>query len=332
MRAKQPYAALLGGRVTAIDGIPFDKVLEQLMTLQGGTGAWRREQAADFIVKQDILYGLGIAHDPEQSSWTVVQPNGHAVTELLHASPLRGATAFQSLHWLSPELSPAGRDWLSYRPVARHLPESRREYDHHFALIQVPNSCAVDIRLQKIHDSDGQKILPFLKTAESTLKEHPPCAAIVDLRGDTGGDYFNTKRFSYMLPSLVGGNGPIYVLTDGQTFSAAIFTTAFLKDAGGNRVKIVGEPVGDRLDFYSEGPRVCLPNSKLCFYFQIAKHDVSHLCLQRDCYWRDWYAPVRVKSLKPDELIPRRFADWNEGHDAPYDWAVHDTRLLRPQP
>jgi hypothetical protein len=32
-------------------------------------------------------------------------------------------------------------------------------------------------------------------------------------------------------------------------------------------VKIVGEPVGDRLAFYSEGPRACLPNSNLCFYY-----------------------------------------------------------------
>ena len=326
MRAKQPYGALLGGRVMAIDGVPFDKVLKELMTLQGGTDAWRREQAADFIVKQDILYGLGIAHDPQMSSWTVVQPDGHAVTALLHASPLRGTTAFESLHWLSPKLLPAGKNWLSYSPAAGRLPESLQEYDHHFALIQVPNSCAVDIRLQKIHDSDGQEILPFLEAAESTLKAHPPCAAIVDLRGDTGGDFFNTERFSHILPRLVVGTGPIYVLTDGQTFSAAIVTTAFLKDAGGNRVKIVGEPVGDRLAFYSEGPRACLPNSNLCFYYQIAKHDLSHLCLQRDCYWRDWYAPVRVKSLQPDELIPRRFADWNEGHDAPYEWAVQAIR------
>ena len=127
-----------------------------------GTTLGGASRAADIlIVKQDILYGLGIANDPEKSSWTVIQPNGHVVTILLHASPLRGTTAFQSLHWLSPELLPAGKDWLSYNPAAGRLPETFQKYDHHFALIQVPNSCTVDIRLRNFTIQMARKYYHF---------------------------------------------------------------------------------------------------------------------------------------------------------------------------
>ena len=56
MRAEKPYGALLGGRVTQIDGVPFDNVLKQLMTLQGGNDAWRREQAADIESSSRISF------------------------------------------------------------------------------------------------------------------------------------------------------------------------------------------------------------------------------------------------------------------------------------
>jgi hypothetical protein len=322
MRAEEPYRALLGGRVTTIDGVPFDEILRRLETLQGGTEPFRRENAATLIVEQDILYGLGIAHDPAASFWTVLQPDGHFVTVLLHASPLRRPFTV-NLRWLSPEpMKGMGREWLSYSPASGHLPQSLQNYDNHFALIHVPGSCAVYIRLHYILNAYGQKIAPFLTATEAALRAHPPCAAIVDLRGNPGGNYDYTRRLAYDLPKLVAANGPIYVLTDSQTFSAAILTAAFLKDAGGDRTRIVGEPVGDRLAFYSEGPGGCLPNSKLCVHYQIGKHDLKKLCVQRDCWWRDWFSPVRVESLQPDQPVPRRFADWNAGHDAAYEAAI----------
>ena len=36
---------------------------------------------------------------------------------------------------------------------------------------------------------------------------------------------------------------------------------------------ILGEPVGDRLNFFSEGNRGCLPNYHLCVSYERGKHD-----------------------------------------------------------
>ena len=325
MRAAPAHRALLGGRVEAINGVPFDQVLTRLETLKGGTEAFRRENAAVYIVIQDLLYGLGIASGPRTSVWTVRLPDGQQVTETLTATPLvKGDELPNGVRWLSPEpLHGSTKDWVAYRPASGSVPETWRDFDNHFRRIVTPGSCAITVRLQHIVDTDGQKIAPFLVDTEAALRSYPPCAVILDLRGDSGGDYTKAWHFTHVLPTLLAPGGRIFVLTDPQTFSAAITATAFAKEAGGDKVTIIGEPVGDRLSFFSEGGSGCLPNLKVCVSYQTGKHDYARPC--RDwgqCFWLNWFYPVRVKSLEPDILVPLRFADWNRGRDAAYAEAL----------
>jgi hypothetical protein len=108
-----------------------------------------------------------------------------------------------------------------------------------------------------------------------------------------------------------------------MTFSAAITTAGFVKEAGGDAVTILGEPIGDRLVFFAEGNRGCLPNSKLCVDYATGKHDYTQSCSDwKVCFWLTWLYPVRVKTLSPDEIIPVKFSDWNLGHDVAFERAV----------
>jgi hypothetical protein len=325
MRAAPGYRDMLGGRVESIDGIPFDLALARVESLRGGVPGFRRENASVNVVVQDLLYGLGIAVDPKASVWAVRLPDGTLVTHKLAAYPLkRGDQVPHGVRWLSPE--PARKtesDWIAYHPASGVVPETWRHFDTHFRVFYLPQSCAKVIRLQDISDTDGQKISPFLNETEIALRKQPPCGVIVDLRGNTGGDYTNTWNFSHALPGLVKPGGRIIVLTDPETFSAAITTAAFIKDAGKDVVTIVGEPIGDRLSFYSEGGTGCLPNLKICVHYEVARHDYAHACTDwRQCYWLNWFYPVRINSLQPDILVPQRFLDWNNGHDAAFDRAA----------
>jgi hypothetical protein len=324
MRAKTAYRDLLGGRVESIDGMPFDQVLKQLETLRGGKESFRRENAAYFVVDQDLLYGLGIARDPKRSEWTVRFPDGRTVTHILVAEQESDDIAPYGARWRSPEpLKGMGADWTAYRPRSGTLPESETDIDNLFTSRAVRGSCARYVRVEDIADTDGQKIQPFLSSTEGALKAHPPCAVILDLRGNGGGDYTNMWHFTHALPGLVAPGGRIVVLTDPMTFSAAITTTAFTKDAGGDKVTIVGEPVGDRLAFYAEGGSATLPNSKFSLSYETGKHDYAHLCTDlHDCFWLNWLYPVRVKTLEPDIAIAQRFSDWDTGHDLAFERAV----------
>ncbi|GLQ88866.1 S41 family peptidase [Dyella flagellata] len=325
-RAAPAYRDMLGGRVDSIDGHMIDQILPQLDTLRGGVVGFRRENDAAFLVVQDLLYGLGIATNPDASTWTVTLPDGRTVTHRLAAYAKRkGDSMPSSERWLSPEPNKDSDepDWSAYHPQSAMLPETWRDFDNPYRLFSAEGSCAKVVRLQSIGDADGQKIAPFLVATEAALRATPPCAVILDLRGDGGGDYTNTWHFSHALPNLLAPRGRIFVLTDSLTFSAAITTAAFVKDAGGDRVTIVGEPVGDRLSFFSEGGRACLPNLKVCAFYQTAKHDYAHPCYSwRECFWLNWFYPVRVKTLQPDYIVPLRFEDWNAGRDAAYETAL----------
>jgi hypothetical protein len=321
LRTATPQRDMLGGRVDSIDGHAIEQILPRLETLRGGLGAFRRQNAVQFIVVQDLLYGLGIATDRKVSTWSVTLPDGRVVTRPLEAYPLRkGDELPKGDRWLSPEpVKGVEKDWIAYRPQSGEVPQTWRDFDKHFRLFPAAGSCAQVVRLQSIADTDGQKIAPFLVSTEAALRANPPCAVILDLRGDGGGDYTNTWHFAHVLPRLLPPGGPIFVLTDSLTFSAAITTAAFVKDAGGDRVTIIGEPIGDRLSFFSEGGKACLPNLKVCVYYQRAKHDYQHACNDwHECYWLNWFYPVRVKSLQPDVAVPLKFEDWNAGRDAAY--------------
>src|SRR5581483_3214061 len=215
----------------------------------------------------------------------------------------------------------------SDRWVAMHsdkpLPPSLRDFDTPFRRVRLEQSCAMLIQLKANHDVGAQHIKDFVTATEADMRAHKPCAAIVDLRFDGGGNYQNTAAFAKDLPELMQPGGPIYVLTGAGTFSAGITTVAFIKQAGGERVTILGEPVGDRLHFFSEGNRGCLPNRPLCVSYQRGKHDYVRPCTDWDvCFWLNKLYPVRVESLEPREMLTLSFPQWRQGRDPAFERAV----------
>jgi hypothetical protein len=338
MRAKAPWRDLLGGRIESIDGMPFPQILNRLEMLRGGTEAFRRENAAVSIAVQDVLYGLGIARDARQSVWTVRLPDRKLATRTLVAEPDK-ADIFvpDGLRWRSPEpLKSMGKGWVSATPKRMALPLSEENMDALHFRARVPGSCAMYVRLEAIESRKGWDLQRFLADTEAEMRSRPPCAVIFDLRDNGGGDYTNMWHFTHALPKLIRPGGHIYLLTDPGTFSAAITTAAFTKDAGDGKVTIMGEPVGDRLSFYAEGGRATLPNSRLAISFQTGKHDYAHPCRDwRNCYWVNWFYPVRVKTLQPDIYVPARFGDWHAGHDPAFEDAValaNNAEAYRSQP
>ncbi|MBV9062108.1 MAG: hypothetical protein JOY77_04155 [Alphaproteobacteria bacterium] len=320
MRAKPLYKDLLGGRLISIDGMPFTEIAKRLDGLRGGLPGFRRQNGTLYVSVQDILFGAGIAKAPMRSTWTVQLPSGALATRTLAAyrMPKSGDEPDTGYRWSS--LAPLAKGWVGYAPAAGTLPISRQNLDRVFENLAIAGSCARYVRLQDIIDTDGQRIAPFLQKTEAEIAAHPPCAVILDLRGNGGGNYTNAWHFAHTLPKLTKHT---YILTDPDTFSAAITTTAFFKETGGRNVTILGEPIGDRLAFFAEGSGACLPNSKLCDTYATGKHVYNGPCTDwHICYWVNWFYPVRVKSLAPDELIVERFADWDAGHDTPYERAL----------
>lgn len=324
MRATEPNTDLLGGRVMAVDGQAIDAVMAKLEQLRGGALQWRRLHAAQYLVLQDILYGIGVASDMQHSNWTVETPEGAMITRTLAAyAPPAREPEVSVKRWLSSEpLSGMAGQWRAVEPD-HPPPISLTGFDTAFRSLTLPGTCTEFVQLKSNADQGGEKIGDFLSSTARRLRQVPPCNVILDLRYDGGGDYMNTYGFARDLPKLVSPAGRIIVLTGPATFSAGISTAAFVKHAGQGRVVIVGEAVGDRLQFFSEGGRACLPNHPLCVAYETGKHDYQHACTDWDvCFWLNYFFQFRVKSLDPDEVIPLSFKDWRAGVDPVLDRAI----------
>jgi hypothetical protein len=324
MRATGAGLPLLGCRVTAIDGKPIELVMERLAALRGGTPAWRRLQAALYLSDPEVLFGTSISADSEHSAWTVATSNGETTTIMLDAIARSGAEPFVFAdRWFSDApVKGIGDRWVAMQSDRRQ-PLSLRDFDTAFRRIRLEQSCTMFIQLKANHDVGDQHIGDFVAATEADMRTNQPCAVILDLRFDGGGNYQNTAAFAKGLPDLTQPRGRLYLLTGPAIFSAGITTAAFLAQAGGDRVTILGEPVGDRLHFFSEGNRGCLPNRPLCVSYEQGKHDYAHPCTDWDiCFWLNKLYPVQVDSLEPHETLTMSFAQWREGRDPVFERAV----------
>jgi hypothetical protein len=324
LRAKSAYADLLGARVDDIDGRPTRDVLAALGLLHGGADGWRLLHAVLYIQSPEILYGAGFGSFPEQTTWTFSLPNGTRTTRPLAGEVSSGRESQDLMtRWLSPqkvegELS----NWRTLFSNDADLPLSLRDFNSAFRRAWIDHGCTLFIQLKAIQDAGKQHLGAFLDATTEEMRADTPCNVILDMRFNTGGDYTKVAGFAAHLADFVP-RGRIYLLTGPQTFSAAITTIAFIKQAAGSRAVILGEPVGDRLSFYGEGNTGCLPHSGLCVHYATGMHDYAHPCNDWDkCFWLNWLFPVQVKSLAPDETIRMTFHDYTARRDPVFERAV----------
>ena len=110
--------------------------------------------------------------------------------------------------------------------------------------------------------------------------------------------------------------GRIFALTSPWTFSAAISSVGYLEQAAPRRVTIVGEAVGDRLNFFSEGDVVELPNSHAMILNATERHDYPTGCRGfGDCHGPVVRNPIAVPSLQPDIAAPWTIDAYIAGRD-----------------
>jgi hypothetical protein len=315
---------LLGGRLVEIDGMPIDEVMRRLEALRGGTPQWRRAYASLYLYYQDFLYGTDIAQDPDKSTWTVESPSGARVTRTLEAKEQPESAPYAYVkRWLSSEPFAGMTEGWQVFQADSGLPLSLQDFDIAFRRRRLANSCVMFLQYKSNDDEGSQSIRAFSAETAADMRGRPPCQLIMDLRYDDGGNYLKTAGFMRSLSELIAPNGRIFLLLGPATFSAGIVSAAFIKQAGGDRVVILGEPVGDRLQFLSEGNRGCLPNYLLCVSYATGKHDYQHPCHDlKVCFWPNYLYPTRVRSLDPDETIPLTFAQWRAGRDPVFERAL----------
>jgi hypothetical protein len=171
---------------------------------------------------------------------------------------------------------------------------------------------ALYIQLRSNLDEHGQLFEPFLRETLVDMRAAAPRNLIFDLRFNVGGDISKSRDFLREVTRIVTGR--IYVLVSRYTFSAGIVSAAALKHDAGSRAIVVGEEVGDRLRFWSEGKPSCLPNSRFCLRPTTGMWDLIKGCKSEPGCYGDQF-DAAVGSLQPQIDAPMSAAAWLAGRD-----------------
>jgi len=111
-------------------------------------------------------------------------------------------------------------------------------------------------------------------------------------------------------------DGHTYLLVGPYTFSAGIVSAAAVKKHGGERVTVVGDELGDRLHFWSEGALIMLPNSHYAFRYTNGQFNLKDGCSGEPACMDDQYPiDVNFASLVPELHAPLGAADYFAGRD-----------------
>jgi len=313
-RAAPDQQDIVGARVTALDGVPTDKLFADLRKLAGGPDNYRRWNLNFFLERAELLQAFGLARAPDRYTLSLTLRDGSAATREIAMIPRDMAAPGVEPYRLLAGV-PYGKELeLGWRGITGvpNDPLYLRDPDHLFRVLPLPDLRALYVQFRSHYGTADEPIEPFLKQAAATIAEAKPQNLVLDLRFDGGGDISKTTDFFNGLAAAVPGR--IYVVISRLTFSAGIVAAALVEMSAPERVTLVGEPVGDRLRFWSEGEPVCLPSTKYCLHMRNGLWDLVNGCAQEPgCYGDQFKA--RVPDLDPDLPAPLSVEPWLTGTD-----------------
>jgi hypothetical protein len=319
LRARPACAALLGGRLDAIDGRPVDAIVDAMFVYAGGPRShYDQYGSAYFRELPELLHAAGLGARDDAVTWIVTMPDGSTREATLPVDPPDPSSprVFGD-RFLSPQPIPGEpSDWMPYLARDAVLPMFLTDYATPFRTRYLAESRTYYAELKSNDDEDGHAIAPFVEGVTRDIATVRPRTVIIDLRFDQGGNFTKTAGLMKHVATLAPSIEHVYLLTSAWTFSAGDVNIALAREHGRGRVTVVGEGPGDRVRIFAEGGDIVLPNSKLDIGFATGLHDYSKSCFgETGCFWVLYFYPMHVASLAPDVDVSYTFADYAAGRD-----------------
>ncbi|MGC4085141.1 MAG: hypothetical protein QM736_24245 [Vicinamibacterales bacterium] len=322
---------LAGSTIEAIDGTPVPVLYERLARFAGGVEAQRKLALSLLLESPGLLHAAGLAQLPDRLTLQVRLPGNRFVERTIRAvSGQVVPRGFGAERLLSPV--PTGTSERNWTPAIslEQAPLALLDGNTYFRHAPLLNGAALYVQFRLNTSFAGQDIDTFQQQVLAAIDTQHPKDVVLDLRFDTGGDLESTLPFMRTLPGRVPGK--VYVLISRYTFSAGIVSAAVVKKAGGAKVVLVGEPVGDRPRFWSEGDSSCLPHSGFCLHYTDGLFDLAKGCRNEDgCYGDQFDATVgRLDPEYPRSVHRERLPRWagsGDGHGPRQNQVMRSGRI-----
>lgn len=314
LRALPGFEDLLGARITHINGEAVDQVAARFRDAFGGNDAYFTTIVPLLMETPDYLAAAGLGVSATVCRLELL--DGRVEDRVLTAiEPEDDASRVGSGDLPLPWKRESDR-WLAFEPAGEAL--YLRHPDRGYWMQALPGLDAAYIALRtNFDDESGESLTDFIARTVPELIEMAPRTVILDQRFNGGGDLTRTQDLMLALSQSVGPDGRVYLLAGNSTFSAGIVNLAMAKEAAPDRTYLVGEPIGDRLQFWAEGWWYNLPNSGFRARYSAGYYDLQNGCHGIFiCPWSSLHIfPVLVDDLDIDIPAPLTFDAYAAGHD-----------------
>jgi hypothetical protein len=246
------YKSALGAKLVKIGETDIERAKEAVRPLITLENEWRfKQQFPYYLTDPENLYLLKILPSADEGDFTFDDRNGNQFVV-----KLRPVSTIEGIKFITPFDSPPGKT-----PLYLRNPEQYYWYEY------LPDSKALYLHYRRCANMPLQ---PFNRFAAAVLKfmdQNPVEKVVIDLRLNGGG---NSIIFEPLIKALskrrdVNQTGRLFALIGRGTFSSACLNALKLKRE--TKALLVGEPTGQRPNFYGEVETMSLPYSKLRVHY-----------------------------------------------------------------
>ena len=298
-RAPEQSAALVGGRLISIDGVPADSLWKSMLPLSphdpGNLGYGARGLARRYLLSAHLLYGLGVTKSLDSARFGV-ERNGKRQELTLHAEPV----SVRSLYHGAPS------DWVEARNTNHEPPLWLRHPDSTYWMEYLPAQKFLYVQMNEVGNAPGSTTADFARRILDFVDNTPVDQLALDLRRNGGGNNYLVRPLIVALIQLrkINQRGKLFVLIGPETFSAAQNFTNRLENL--TEATFVGQPSGENVNFYGDTRRFTLPNS----HIPVAMANL---------YWQDKDPRDKRTATFPEIAVSPSFEDYVDNRDPAMD-------------
>jgi hypothetical protein len=291
--ASTDYEKALGARVVKIGAMTIDDVQARVASCfpsAENENAWYvLATSPAFLASPEVLHTLGVVPELGRAPFTLQGDDGASF--VMDVSPVDVPVV-------------DGVPTMRMTPVFKGTPPLMRQRPTEtfwFTYLADTQTVYVNFRGYASLGAESKKLFRFIDDNRVTR-------LVIDMRGNGGGDFFEGRKHlvnPVQARPSINKEGAFFVLIGRRTFSAALANAIdFRKET---HATLVGEPIGERPNSYSENDEMTLPNSRLVVsystkYYKFLEDDVS--------------------AVMPDKRIDPDWAEFRAGRDPAMDWVL----------
>lgn len=273
-------------RITQIDGMDIDRVIEKMETMISHENqSYLKSLLPKYLPAVEYLYGLGIAHAVSGLTFTYENECASALEWFVPSCPL---TEYQK------KLAENRRS-----PAADKLPLFRKNPDRNYWMEFLYETKTLYFKYNICRELPDESVKAFGERLLRSVSETKPEKLVIDLRNNTGGNSTLLDPFIDALAKCdpINQSGKLFVIIGRDTFSSALLNAYSLKNK--TRAILVGEPTGGKPNCYGE----------------VIRSKCGHLTISYSTQYYHLIEDDLLPSLYPDVELEYSMRDYMEHSD-----------------